>query len=48
MTNGLVGAVLAAMIALRYVNGDRAPEEFNQIIFRRTRRGREALEAADV
>ncbi|MGW1168534.1 MazG-like family protein [Streptomyces sp. NPDC001153] len=46
VTNDLVGAVLAAMIALRYVNGDRAPEEFNRIVFRRTRRGREALEVA--
>lgn len=46
VTNDLVGAVLAAMIALRYVNGEKAPEEFSKILLRRTRRGREALEAA--
>ena len=46
VTNDLVGAVLAAMIALRYVNADRASEKFNEILFRRTRRGREVLEAA--
>ncbi|WP_194238463.1 hypothetical protein [Streptomyces spongiae] len=48
VTNDLVGAVLAAMIALRYVDGHRAPEEFNRILFRRTRRGREALDASAV
>ena len=46
VTNDLVGAVLASMIALRYVNGERAPKEFNTIMYRRTRRGREILQAA--
>ena len=45
VTNDLVGAVLASMIALRYVNGERAPKEFNTIMYRRTRRGREVLQA---
>ncbi|MCN9239424.1 hypothetical protein NGF19_01260 [Streptomyces sp. RY43-2] len=45
-TNDLVGAVLASMIALRYINGERAPREFDTIMYRRTRRGREALKAA--
>ncbi|WP_413808086.1 MazG-like family protein [Streptomyces sp. OE57] len=45
VSNDLVGAVLASMIALRYINGPEAPELFNTVLFRRTRRGRESLEA---
>ncbi|MEU0770622.1 MazG-like family protein [Streptomyces albogriseolus] len=44
--NDLTGAVLASMIALRYVHGEKAPEVFTTVLQRRTRRGREVLEGA--
>lgn len=39
--NDLTGAVLASMIALVYIKGPEAREEFAKIMYRRTRRGRE-------
>ncbi|MFF2571205.1 hypothetical protein [Streptomyces sp. NPDC058084] len=46
VSNDLTGAVLAAMIGLRYINGPKAREEFAKVMFRRTRRGREAMTPA--
>ncbi|MEU2713399.1 MazG-like family protein [Streptomyces sp. NPDC007205] len=48
VSNDLAGAVLASMIALRYVNVEKAPELFNEVMFRRTPRGRAALETPAV
>ncbi|MDT3396652.1 MazG-like family protein [Streptomyces sp. B1866] len=43
--NDLVGAVIAALLAIHYIDPDRARATFEEIFHRRTRRGREAAAA---
>ncbi|MEW2029464.1 MazG-like family protein [Streptomyces roseifaciens] len=44
--NDLVGAVIAALLAMHYVDPEGARATFEKIFHRRTRRGREATAAA--
>ncbi|GGX62272.1 MazG-like family protein [Streptomyces hiroshimensis] len=44
--NALVGAVIAALLAMHYVDPEGARATFEEIFHRRTRRGREAAAAA--
>ncbi|MFI2073048.1 MazG-like family protein [Streptomyces triculaminicus] len=44
--NDLVGAVIAALLAMHYVDPEGARATFEEIFHRRTRRGREAAAAA--
>ncbi|MFD7409331.1 MazG-like family protein [Streptomyces sp. NPDC059866] len=46
VSNDLVGCVLASMIALHYINADKARDVFDEVFRRRTRRGRESMAAA--
>lgn len=43
--NDLVGAVIAAMLAMHYIDPEGARGTFEEIFHRRTRRGREAAAA---
>ncbi|WP_269855532.1 MazG-like family protein [Streptomyces sp. RPT161] len=43
--NDLVGAVIAALLAMHYIDPDGARTTFAEIFHRRTRRGREAAAA---
>ncbi|WDG29862.1 MazG-like family protein [Streptomyces sp. CA-278952] len=44
--NDLVGAVIAALLAMHYIGPTGARATFDEIFHRRTRRGREAAAAA--
>jgi hypothetical protein len=44
--NDLTGAVIAAMIAMHYIDPDGARATFTEIFHRRTRRGRDAVVAS--
>lgn len=44
--NDLVGSVIAALLAMRYIDPIGARATFDEIVHRRTRRGREATAAA--
>ncbi|WP_432103736.1 MazG-like family protein [Streptomyces sp. bgisy091] len=44
--NDLVGAVIAALLAMHYIDPTGARTTFDEILHRRTRRGREAAGAA--
>ncbi|WP_405898612.1 hypothetical protein OG242_14800 [Streptomyces sp. NBC_00727] len=43
--NDLVGAVIAALLAMHYIDPTGARADFDEILHRRTRRGREAATA---
>ncbi|UPT43444.1 MULTISPECIES: MazG-like family protein [Streptomyces] len=45
-TYDLVGAVIAALLAMHYINPTGARATFDEILHRRTRRGREATATA--
>lgn len=44
--NDLVGAVIAALLAMQYIDPEGARATFEEIFHRRTRRGRETAAAA--
>ncbi|MFJ9395775.1 MazG-like family protein [Streptomyces californicus] len=44
--NDLVGAVIAALLAMHYIDPTGARATFDKVLHRRTRRGREAAAAA--